>query len=246
MATKIPKKLHRDAIVEALCEVRFESAEIPEIVIGRLSEQWSSFEKHRLPFGDIPLPVRAADENLKYAPTLEMKSSDGHVIRIGSSVCSYHVLNVYCGWDVLKERLEQFVHVIFNTLPQVVVTRLGFRYINALRKGSHRISSLSALNLDLRVAGTNISEPFNLNFSVRNDDDHITMTRIASSELVRGNFPKDMVGAVDIDVTTPKEFALLNAGQAFEWIKKAHAYEGEAFFKLFPSDILNEIVEIWE
>lgn len=54
----LPKKLKKDAIAEALCEVRFEceeSVSLPEIVVGKLAEfqLWRSFQKVRLPVSEV-------------------------------------------------------------------------------------------------------------------------------------------------------------------------------------------------
>ena len=74
----IPRKLRDDCIIEALCELQFNSPEIPEVVLGRLADAtyWSGFSRNRLPMADIPAPIRNAGPFLKYQPVLELKHPD--------------------------------------------------------------------------------------------------------------------------------------------------------------------------
>lgn len=61
-------RLKDDPIVEALLDVRFETKELPEVVIGRLSEmgEWHKLVKTRLPTADIPLAFRNANAQMRF------------------------------------------------------------------------------------------------------------------------------------------------------------------------------------
>lgn len=247
MPNKRPKKLCDDAILEALLEIQFESNEIPEIIIGQLSECWDSFDKKRLSPSDIPSPIRLRDSRLKHAAVLEMTSEDDtHRIKIGSHVISCHIVKQYCGWDSFRPKLMNLINCLFSKCPNAEINRLGFRYLNAFTRDKHLINSINDLDIDIHVAGQPITSPFNLNICVTEDDTHISMARIASPELVQGNLPEETSVVADIDVYTPREFQCSEKNQIIDWIDNAHKYEHNAFFKLIPTDILNKIVEEWE
>ena len=103
----VPKKLKNDAIVEALLEVRFDMATMPEILFGQLAdyERWKGFKQGRLPVYDIPAPLREADPNLRFQPVFEL-SSEQRFVRVGPQVISYHRTMPYVGWDRFRPELE--------------------------------------------------------------------------------------------------------------------------------------------
>lgn len=242
----LPDKLKDDCIVEALCEIRFHTNEQPEIVIGRLSDQdpWKGWLKIRLPTADIPGSIRAFNEQLKYQPILELRSEDGtFLLKVGSNVVSYHNVGKYCGWANFKPALDRVFEALFLCVNDVAVNRLGFRYVNAITYTRHYMSGVKGLNLNVEVAGNKVDDPINLNYLVKNDDAHVTMTRIASPYFVQGELPKDTAVVVDIDVASQDGYQAKEAGPVTEWAKAAHDFEKEAFFKLIPKEILEKLLE---
>ena len=126
--TCIPKKLKKDAIVEAICEIRFESSEMPEIVAGTIStlQSLKSFTKKRLPIADIPTPIRLSDPNLKYQAFIEIVAPDNQeIIKIGGNSVSIHLSAPYPGWDIFLQKMEQHFSPLFSALTDFTVTRVG-------------------------------------------------------------------------------------------------------------------------
>jgi uncharacterized protein (TIGR04255 family) len=202
-----PKKLKNDSTVEALCEVHFQSDELPEIIIGRLSDgkYWRSFSKERLPIADIPMQMRKFDEQLEYQPLIELRDNRGQYrVQIGENVFSYHVVGKYCGGDHFLRQLALAFETLFTTLNGI--SKIMFRYLNALTTDKHYILDINSLNLEISVAKQALTEPTNLNYLVKNDDSHQTMTRIASAYFVNGELPENTSVVVDIDVSTPKNY----------------------------------------
>ena len=108
-----PKKLKKDAIAEALCEVRFEceeSTSLPETVVSKLAEfePWRQFAKVRLAASDIPASLRSQVPNFKNQPLLVLREENGpRQAKIGANVMSYHRLAPYPGWATFKAEIEQ-------------------------------------------------------------------------------------------------------------------------------------------
>jgi uncharacterized protein (TIGR04255 family) len=241
-----PKKLKNDSIVEALCEVHFQSDELPEIIIGRLSDgkYWRSFLKKRLPFADIPRQIRKFDEQLEYQPILELRDSIGQYrVQIGENVFSYHVVGKYCGGENFLRQLALAFETLFTTLNGISISKIMFIYLNALTTDKHHILDMKSLNLDIGVNKQALTEPANLNYLVKNDDSHQTMTRIVSAYFVNGELPENTSVVLDIDVSTPKNYQVTTKEEILEWIKKAHQVQKDAFFSLIPTAILEKMVE---
>lgn len=246
MPIKIPKRLHNDAIIEALCEIRFDSDEVPEIIVGRLTDHWSSLETVRLSSSDIPQPIREQDPRLKYTATLELRDpSNEYVIRIGSNTISFHNTGDYLGWDKLSKKMEETFTVLFEKVPSISVKRIGYRYTNAIAE-KHLISDITDLDYEFKIANKKISGPVNLNVLQKCGDNHYIMTRIASLDFVEGQLPAGTNSIIDIDVYTPPTFSTSSISEVLKWINDAHTYEGTAFFKLIPEELLEKLVAEWE
>lgn len=241
-----PRKLKVDSILEALLEIRFDSKELPEIVVGRLVDypEWSGFERKRLPISDIPAPIRLSDHNLRYQPLLELRRSDtARVAKIGSNVVSYHIPKPYVGWTEFRAELERITKFICDRFPKLQVKRLGLRYINATDPKVHGIAGIDSLNIQLAVNRERISSRLNVNFSRFIAGDIEVMTRIASPEFVEGQLPVGTSCFIDVDVFTPKLPDVSSASDIVAWTERAHAAEKDAFFSLIPPTILDQIRE---
>lgn len=243
----LPTKLTKDAIAEAICEVRFEceeSASIPEIVVGKLAEfsMWKDFPKTRLPASDIPFPVRASDPNLKNEPILQFTSpSRDRLAKIGSNVLSFNRLAPYPGWLVFKSEIDQFLDFLFSSFSEFKVRRLGFRYVNIFNEEDHGVVGVRSLNFSVTVAGEKLGEALNLNYQRIHSNEHIVRIRVASPDFVLSS--KRVHALVDLDVFTPKNVVISNNDSAHEWIEQAHNYEKEEFFNLFTEDMKKKLVE---
>ncbi len=243
----LPRKLKRDAIAEAICEVRFEceeSSSLPEIVVGRLAEHemWRDFTKARLPASDIPAPVRSNHPNLKNEPILRLKESNGsRLVKIGVNVLSFHQLAPYPGWARFKPEIDKTLEILFSSFKEFNATRLGFRYINIFTDEAHGVGNVKDLNYSISVAGRDLTEPQNVNYQRFRSDKHTVQIRVASPEFVTS--PAKVQVLVDLDVFTPTGVETNDVEKACGWVEDAHTYEKEEFFILFTEDMMQRLVE---
>ena len=245
----LPKKLKKDAIAEAICEIRFECEEslsLPEIVVGRLADfdVWRDFEKLRLPISDIPASIRSQDPNLKKQPVLELRERNGpRLAKIGVNVLSYHHLAPYPGWETFKPEIDRTIEFLFVSFQSFKATRLGFRYVNVFTAEDHGVHDVRHLNYSVNLAGDDLEDPQNLNYRKVRSDVHSVQVRIASPEFVSGPIAKKVQVLVDLDVFTPDDFETNEAETAKAWVEDAHTYEKEEFFRLFTDEMKQRLVE---
>jgi uncharacterized protein (TIGR04255 family) len=242
----LPKKLKHDSIVEALCEVRFNAPDLPELVVGQIADftDWRDFKKSSTALSNMPAAIRRVDPNMRFEPIVQLQSPDGtRLVRIGEAVWSYHVVKTYCGWDRLAPELQSAINWLFKRIEGLEITRLGFRYVNALRSTLHHIQGVRSLDLSVRVGNFEVQNDVNLNFQTKADDNHLIMTRIASPSFVSGGKPNETTVVVDVDVFTPPGFTTTDPELVHSWVVKAHDFEKDAFFRLIPKDILSKLVE---
>lgn len=242
---RIPKRLKKDAIIEAVLELRFDFGEmVPEVIIGRLVDrpEWKGFKRNRLPISDFPEQFRLADANLRVQPLIELVAPDAtRSVKIGTNVLSFHNTKKYIGWDTgLKDELGSTIDFLANKIDGLKVRRIGLRYINALTPSQHFISSPEDLNINVSLNGEPLNRPFNLNYI----DIHqglIATTRIATKELVMGPFAEDFSVYIDIDVYTPDEFVSSTADEVKRVVEEAHTRQLEVFFSLIPETIIDRL-----
>ena len=245
----LPKALKKDAIVEAICEIRFECEEsisVPEIVVGKLAEfeVWRDFDKVRLPAANIPEIARSQDPNLKVQPILELRERNGTLLtKIGVNVLSYHRLAPYPGWAIFKPEIDRTIDFLFDAFRSFKSTRLGFRYLNAFTTEDHGVQSVNHLNYSVNIAGAKLEGPQNLNYHITHSSTHLVQVRIASPEFVLSPAGKKIDALVDLDVFTPENFETNDAKTAKSWIEEAHTHEKQEFFRLFTEEMMQRLVE---
>ncbi|MEW9838616.1 TIGR04255 family protein [Mesorhizobium marinum] len=248
MTKSLPKKLKSDAIVEAVLELRFEpdSSSVPEIIFGRFAdvEVWRGFKQARLPTADIPAPIRRADAGLRYQPSIELVSPEGSVsIRIGPQVIAYSRRSNYPGWGVFSDELQTVAKHLYRVIPNVHVSRIGLRYVNALRSDIHGINNFFDMDITVCVAGEDLKSSLNLNFKSTVSASLESMSRIASADFAQGSIPEKTTVIVDIDVYTKSSFSAQNVDDVIECIEDAHDKEKEQFFKVLGKEATDRLRE---
>jgi uncharacterized protein (TIGR04255 family) len=233
----LPNKLKNDAILEAILEIRFEPDPnlVAEVLFGRFADvpEWRGFKQVRLPTADIPAPIRRANPGLRYQPSIELVSADGGVsVRIGPQVIAYSRRGNYPGWGLFGVELAMVVDSLYRILPNAHVSRLGLRYINALRSDAHGISNVSDMDIAITVADSNVTSSLNLNFKTDVNSNHEAMSRIATVDLAEGSIPDNTSIVVDIDVYTESSFSTRQIDEVKSWVVAAHQKEKESFFKV--------------
>jgi uncharacterized protein (TIGR04255 family) len=249
MATRgkpIPAKLKHDAIVEAVFEIRFDTPTLPEVFFGRLADQpfLKAFEQRRMPAHDIPASLREADPNLRYQPIFELAETAEHrAVRIGQRVLSYHRTAPYVGWVRFKPELTEIIAALFAKADNLAVSRLGFRYINALQATLHSIRSIADLDLTLAIADEALSGSVNINFTTSVSDNTQCTVRVATTDLVQGALPHTTSVLVDVDVFTKESFRTSEEKTVRDWIDFAHMKEKEQFFRLLTDHTIDALKE---
>jgi uncharacterized protein (TIGR04255 family) len=242
---KRPKKLKKDGIVEALFEVRFTTPALPEVYVGRLVSGVASFEAgmviERLPIADLPPPIRRADPNLAYQPTLQLRSSNGSRLgRIGESVISWHELQPYPGWPVFQPEIVRINDLLMKSVDDLTIARVGLRYLNFLNPQDHLVQGLKDLTLDVSIKKKVIDHPININY-LREFSRYKMSLRIATPEFIQPR-PAGVSLLIDIDMHTegkenpgPKDIPA--------WVEEAHTSLKDEFFTLLKPEILKSLVE---
>lgn len=243
--SKLPTKITPDSIREALFEMRFEHAILPEIAVGKLAgrSEWESFVPNRLPFAEMPEQLRLADPAFRYVPTLELRSPDGvEIVRVGPYVISHHVVGSYIGWDSFRPKLLSTAGAVLRVLQSSRFTRFGLRYVNALTRSDHFVATIHDLNLNVTVAGHWPSESMQLAYVIE-EGDLAGVVRIVTPHFVDGEVPAGTAALVDIDVATIISLPSPSVEEIDGWLDRAHDLEKREFFNLLSAETLMRLTE---
>ena len=248
-SSDLPTRLKDDSIIEVVCEIRFDSNELEEAIVGRIVD-WA--EQHypqvtttRGGAAQLPAPMREADVNLRYQYLLNidapLEAGSTRKIRIGPHVFSFIVVGRYCGWTELSRDLQTAVDIFLDRVRPTSVVRAGLRYTNALTAEKHFVTGLDSLDVDLRVCNEPVHDAVNLNFRRQVDSNHAALVRIATPGFLQGQPPPDTTVVVDIDVSTVDAQMAPDAEMLKRWIEQAHTYEKIEFFSLLPEDLVKRL-----
>ena len=237
--TAVPKKLKQDAIVEAVFEIRFAlpPASLSEVILGRLAdhETWEGYEQRRMFAAQVPDQIRQIDPSFRFQPLLELVPQTKELsVRIGPQVLSFHRMKPYVGWEKFKPELLDALDALFKAAKRPTITRLGLRYINALRPDDHAVKSISDLSMVLKIGDKPIGSNVNVNLSQDLPNNSQCTIRIATPEYVQGELPPGTSVFVDVDVFTKDTFSSTDKQTVVNWLDFAHTQEKEHFFCLFP------------
>jgi len=242
---KLPAKIKKDAILEALVEIRFDTGELPELIVGYLInyDPWRKYQRSRTPIADLPATIRWSQPDLRYQPILELKSNDGKVsVKIGERVLSFHRSHEYPGWEGFSKEVSEVLEHLFSKFDGVKIERLGLRYLNSLNADDHFISHAGELNINVSIQEVPITEKFNFNYGQEHGVDFKSLTKIATPDFVEGNLPKNSSAYVDIDVFSSAGYSTQDKEEVMKWIEKAHDIEKKIFFQLIPDEKVDQLV----
>jgi uncharacterized protein (TIGR04255 family) len=180
---KLPDRLEKEPLQEALWEVRFAptqpaSAEIlTGLAFARMKGPLGLETAVPQPASAIPPELREAQEYLRYAPVTHLRGSR-FSISVGPRSLAFSSLKPYCGWKQFRGTILELVDLLERSGVVGTFERFGLRYLDIL--ANLEPISLALLNVTLRVGNITLGEqPVALQFEERSDR-YIHIVQIAS------------------------------------------------------------------
>jgi uncharacterized protein (TIGR04255 family) len=149
----------------------------------------------------------------------------------------------YVGWSRFQPELFETVDQLFSKAGGLTIRRLGLRYLNALTKERHGLSSIADLNMKLMIGKECLSGNVNVNFTKALDQETKCTVRVATPDFVQGSLPSGTSAYVDVDVYTDDQFHADSADIVKQWITFAHDEEKVAFFGLLTAETIEALRE---
>lgn len=142
---KIPKKIEKCPIIEAMLEFRFKtnfpSDAIFGIIYSKIKHYFPKVES--LPILQIPEKVRTQDPNLMYQPCYKL-CRENFILQIGPKSISFVNIEKYLGWEILEENIKKYFDQIFSLEFIDKFERMGLRYVNFFEPKNFKHVTLKA------------------------------------------------------------------------------------------------------
>jgi uncharacterized protein (TIGR04255 family) len=238
----VPKKLGKEPLIEAICELRFKSDKdsisdlLPGLIFQKFSARFPKVEK--LPASNIPTAFLKSDPNLCYTPTIKL-IGDQFSTMIGENVFSLSCSKPYVGWNNFSALIMELFSFLNETSLITHSERVSLKYIDILLDKDKFM--LDDLNLNFEIGGDRITtEPVQLRFEL-NTDKFINIIQIghpAKAILSNGEtFHGILIDVDTISLIMPKDF-LINPK---DFIDYAHSINKSRFFNLLKAETIKRL-----
>lgn len=253
---RVPIRLERDTILEALYEMRFQSKQnfTGSIFSGLLYSQKETRTRYplleELSAAKLPSEAAVMDPNLRYVATHRLKG-EKYSIQIGAQSVALSCASPYTGWRHFKPEILFVTQAVLKTELIERVERFSLRYINLLLHDD-ATSGLQKLVLDINAGGRNLTaDPLIAITHLRtelHEKGFINVIQVASPTTVemRATNETKRGTLLDIDTIHP-----LTEGESFGEIhevmlESCHQEEKEMFFSLLKPKTLKDLGPIYE
>lgn len=246
---KLPSVLEREPIIEAVFEIRFGGAlQLAEILPGMLFSKLDQKPKvNRQPAADIPQPLRASDQNLTFAPIIQLEL-DQFTISIGDRNVVVGCKLPYPKWPAFKAEILKLTNIMTELGVEGSVERFSVKYVNLIPAASYA-EQIAKIEMLIRIGSLQVVDNhFNLQVHNREGDVlHIlTVVTGASANLVSGETRHGVVVDVDsIRIIEPVAYQQFAEGlePELETLRQSNKIK---FFSCLKSQAIEEMGPIYD
>jgi len=234
---RLPSRLEKCAIVEAVLEVRFLATEpwtnMPGLLFAKIRERYP--QQMNLPLSQVPEQLRQQQANLISLPLMQF-SNDQFIINFGPRVVGLVTKpNSYPGWDLFSKEMNWLIGCLKDANFIQEGERLGVRYINFFEE-----DLLPNLVLETMVAGKPLlGSEMLLSFGLHKAPFVVRLQVIkgAISQFEKG--PKTG-NVLDVEVwLAPNDFDLF--GNGIVRFEEGHTLAKQIFFGLLKDEFLTTL-----
>ena len=146
MSERLPIKLKREPLIDALFEMRFTGATsassiLPGVLFSNLPGEKTI---ERLPTEQVPKPIRDSDPNLRFAPIVRLHW-DKFSISVGDRSLGVGCKMPYPGWETFKPAILKVVNVLKEIGVVHLIHRFSMKYIDLI-PANNLADQISAIN----------------------------------------------------------------------------------------------------
>lgn len=248
MHQKVPVRLAREPIIEAIWELRFQTRSrsvgdvLPGLVYNELRGRYPQVA--RLSTADIPLSIAEQEPALRYAPRIGMHGQNQAVL-LGERVASLSVRRPYPGWATFSRDIRWLIEVLRRTDLIEIIERFSLKYIDVIDIGTQ--PTLDWLNVTVKLGSHDIgAEPVQLRAEIADGNLTHMVQAISPAEVTIGSDEEKLNGVLlEIDSIRP-----MRPGESWpvveEELDAIHTSCKKMFFSLLTPETLQLLEPVYE
>lgn len=244
LVARVPSRLRRDPILEAICEIRFDSesknvaALLPGLLFKRLGKSYPTLE--RLPVADLPVEIRDTVPDSVHQPHFRLHGDIG-ILQIAErkiSVASLH--EKYPGWATFRPVVCEAWNAAVETDLIKTVNRVSVKFVNMVDISEEMMLS-DVMSMRFHLGEREIRrEPFQFSTEVENNG-HVSVLQImnpAKATFPNGSSRTGMLLDVDTIKVVEGEVPFTEVGTLLD---AAHDEEKRVFFSLLTQKTVDRM-----
>lgn len=244
MTNKLPKRLLKEPLLDALFECRF-TAHLPvsNILPGILFREFEGEKQlERLPQSEIPEVIRNNDPNLQYAPLVRIRMQN-YTFLIGDRSIIVACNLPYRGWYDFKLTIIRMIGILNKSNLVDKVIRYSIKYVDLIQS-SDPVEQVSMANLSLNIGSHKLTkEPYKVRMDILVDG-FINAIQIMSG--AKATMPDQSVRkGIIIDIDTIKNTGDINIDQLEQELdnvlENIHRVSKERFFDCLTEETLRHL-----
>lgn len=200
MTDRLPARLTREPLIDAVFELRFSgpvpaSDIVPGFLFGKLD---GTKTVERLPSSELPRQLRDADPNLRFAPLIRMHWGE-FILLIGDRTLGVACKLPYPGWAHFRPAILRTIELLQGMPIINAVHRLSMKYVDLVPAATNR-EQIDALQLRLSLGPHELREEnFHIRMEVPKDGLVNVIQVVAPATATHGDGHKRVGVIVDID-----------------------------------------------
>lgn len=248
MNNKIPVRLKKEPLLEAVWEIRFFGAKssvadlLPGMLFKALPGRYGNIV--RLPAADIPAAIVERDPNLRYMPRIRLEN-DNQAVQVGEHIVSLNCRRPYSGWNKFASDIRDLAKVVRDTGLIDRLERFSLKYVNLFELD--RPLGLGCLNLDLRLGKYEIgTRPVHFRTEIKEDDStHIIQIASPAEAALPG--VQERLKGVLLDIDTIKNLEEDESWSDLDsWLDDVHTACKRMFFSLLKPETVDRLEPEYE
>lgn len=248
MNTKIPARLKKEPLLEAIWEMRFSGSTSPvaDLLPGILFKSFSGKygRAGKLPAADMPAPVVEQDPNLWYLPKMRLEGAN-QSIQIGDRVVSLSCRRPYSGWARFSADIRELTQALKETGLIERIERFSLKYIDLIDLKKN--ADLQHLDLKLMLGKYDLAaQPVQLRTEIR-ENDLIHLVQIISPAEVDFPGTEGRLKGVLVDIDSIKT---VTGGESWDSLDQRldelHASCKRMFFSILKPETVESLEPEYE
>ena len=245
---KVPIKLERDPILEAVFELRFQ-AEVPSIsdllpglLYPKLKDRFKTPE--RLPGAGIPKEILEFNPSLLYQPRIRLMS-DQCSIYVGDKSLVVSCTKPYLGWSEFKPLLLDVLQQLQKTDLISTIERFSLKYVNVLEAKELK-DQFNFIRLSAQLGSYDLTNYLISVISEIKADGLVNLIEIKSGTTATTTAKPQGVAvglylSIDTIYMTPEAFW----DKSEQHLEKVHSKEKQIFFDLLTEETTKNLGAVW-